>query len=353
MKKQKNSWKQYGKWIGMTVKRQLKRPSFYVLILGVLFLLYLTQNVILPKTENTCVGIFAEDSWYGERIKEELLKKENGLVFVETSGAEELEQAVYRGEYDCGFVLPGALDNAVRDRDLDESIIYVYSTATTKGFVAKESVYAVLFQYLSEEILKQESESGFLFEEKSSEAAEAVLANNEKYLNSDEIFTVEFVEKDNTTGEREASAVKTVPGILGSCMFAAALLYGRYKFCQEYENVGKKLRQKERFSLRFSQIFIPLFMTAILLEIFTDLAGGENLLRGIFAMLFLVALSTGWTLLFAALFRNEQKYLCSICGVLVLSLLICPVFSDLAVYFPAVGVLRKVFPVYYYLWLLG
>ena len=131
---------------------------------------------------------------------------------MEVSGEEELKNAVYRGEYDCGFVLPQSLDEAMADRDLTDSVTYIYSTATTKGMVAKESVYAVLFRFLSSELLKAESENGTLFEESSTEAAEAVLAANERYLGGDEIFTVNFVEAGNADAEKSADAAKAKKG---------------------------------------------------------------------------------------------------------------------------------------------
>ena len=169
MKKQNDNLVFYGKWIRMTGKRQLKKPSFYLFLVGVLFLLYLVQNMILPSAKNTRIGIFAENGIYAEKTKEALLHQEGGLAFVEVSGEEELKNAVYRGEYDCGFVLPQSLDEAMADRDLTDSVTYIYSTASTKGMVAKESVYAVLFRFLSSELLKAESENGTLFEESSTE----------------------------------------------------------------------------------------------------------------------------------------------------------------------------------------
>ena len=93
MKKQNDNLVFYGKWIRMTGKRQLKKPSFYLFLVGVLFLLYLVQNTILPSAKNTRIAIFAENGICTEKTKEALLHQEGGLAFVEVSGEEELKTA--------------------------------------------------------------------------------------------------------------------------------------------------------------------------------------------------------------------------------------------------------------------
>lgn len=353
MKNQKNNWKQFGKWVKVIAKRQLLRPSFYLLMAGICFLLYLTENIIIPGAGNTQVGIYAEDSTYGAKVKENLLAQTDGLEFVEVSSEEELVQDVYRGIYDCGFVLTADLDEALESRDLTESITYIYATSTTKGFVAKESVYAVLFQYLSEEILIEKVEDGSLFEDtgedSSGEAVETVLEYNRNYLNSDEVFQVEFAGDKEDGSRKEEAMADTLYGILGTCIFAAALLYGRYRFSAEYGNIGKKLLPKERRRLLAAYIFVPVLIAGIVLQALTGWMEGKQEPGRFFAMIFFCLLCTVWTFLFSALFRREQKYLCSICAVLILNCLICPVFFDLSVYIPAVGVVQKVFPLFYYL----
>lgn len=348
MKKQKDNLSFYGKWIWMTAKRQIRKPSFYLFLVGVVFLLYLVQNMILPHIENTRIGLFAEDGIYAQKTKEALLKKESGLTFCAASAEDELKRAVYRGEYDCGFILPKELDEAMAEEQLKDSVTYVYSTATTKGSVAKESVYAVLFRYLSAEILKEQAENGDLFAGQSTGAAEAVLAANEYYLGGDEIFTVNFVEEKRAetaesgskpvekTGSSDAAA-----GVLANCVFAAALFYGRYKFGMEYEAIGKKLPKRTRKKIRFLQILIPLLLLFIPLTILSDALRGKKILL-------LMFLSAVWSYLFSACFRDEQKYLCAMLGALVASVLFTPGFFDFSVYVPAVGVLQKIFPVNYF-----
>ncbi len=351
MKKQNENPCFYGKWIKMTTKRQIKKPSFYLFVFGVIFLLYLVQNMILPSAKNTRIGIFAENGIYAEKTKETLLQKEGGLTFVEVSGEEELKDAVYRGEYDCGFILPERLDAAMAERDLKDSVTYIYSTATTKGMVAKESVYAVLFRFLSSEILKEESENGTLFEESSTEAEEAVLEANEHYLGGDEIFTVNFVKTENgNTAEsaEKGSSTDTLAGVLGSCIFAAALLYGRYRFGAEYETIARKLPGQTREIIRFLQILIPLILLSAPLTVIFAVMQKKAVLSLIPSMALLVMLSALWSFLFSFCFRSEQKYLCGILGVLIISVLLTPVFFDLSVYVPAVGVVRRVFPAYYF-----
>ena len=354
MKKQNDNLVFYGKWIRMTGKRQFKKTSFYLLLIGVLFLLYLVQNTILPGVKNTRVGIFAENGICAEKAKEVLLQQEGGLTFVEASGEEELKDAVYRGEYDCGFLLPQSLDEAMTDRDLRDSVTYIYSTVTTKGMVAKESVYAVLFRFLSSELLKTESENGTLFEESSTGAAEAVLAANERYLGGDEIFTVNFVDAgdadpaESVDAAGKESGVDTAAGVLGSCVFAAALCCGRYRFGTEYETIGRKLPGRTREMIRFLQILIPLFWLSVPLTIVFAVMQNKSVLSLIPSMALLVILSALWAFFFSFCFHSEQKYLCGILGVLIVSVLVTPVFFDLSVYVPAVGVVRRVFPAYYF-----
>lgn len=350
MKNRENNWKQYRRWGKVIAVGQLKKPSFYLLLAGILFLLYLTGHIIIPSAENIRVGIYTENSVYGERIKEELLGQRDGLEFVEVSGEEELAQEVYRGTCDCGFLFDETLDDALKSQDLSRSIAYFCSTSTTKGLVAKESVYAALFRCFSEEILKKEAD--MLFEEAKDDSdgklVGTVLEYNRNYLSSDEVFRVEFSrgrEEESSEG-RDAADIQY--GVLGLCIFAAALLYGRYRFSLEYGSIGKKLQKKERILLLAARIFIPVLLAGILLQAITGLLEGGQSPKGFFAMIFFCLLSTVWTLLFSALFRREQKYLCSICAVLLMNLVLCPVFFDLSVYIPAVSVIQKILPLYYY-----
>lgn len=348
MERRNDRKRNYGAWARMIAKQQLKNPSFYLLLVGILFLLFLVDHTVLPSAENLKIGVCIGNGAYESRIKNELLSENEDFIFEEAKDETALREAVYQGKYDCGFLFSEDFDEALKKREIDDSITYVFSTSTTKGYVAKECVYAAVFRVLSEELLIEEVQNGGIFEETDENTIETVLSYNEKYRNSDEVFRVLFLA--DKTEESAEDKEKALPGILAICVFAVSLLYARYRFLGEYESIGKKLRRKERICVLAAHIFIPILILGFLLQFFWTVFFGEVSVKSFLAMFILCLTSTVWSLLFSACFRNEQKYLCSICGVLIVNLMVIPIFFDLSAYFPVIRILRMAFPVSYYLW---
>ena len=101
-----------------------------------------------------------------------------------------MEKDIISGRCECGFVFNEEFDKLVQKGKLKESIEYVCGIYTTKGEVAKESLYAQFLKIYSERILSDEYEN--IYGEQNEENLKELLNKNAYYLDSSDIFTVDF-----------------------------------------------------------------------------------------------------------------------------------------------------------------
>lgn len=351
----------YITWYRMMLKIWLRKKSSPVLIVGMLLLILLIAGIRIPDSSNIKVGLYNADGQFAERITEKLLASDSVFEFERYSDEESLKEAVIGGRIECGFIFEEGMEKKLnrtggRSKDL---ITYVATPLTTKGSVAKETVYAAFLEEYSAKLLLREEET--VFGEENPEISELLLEKNSGFLEGDQIFSMDFayVESmgDSNRGEESAAAVnereaRTFPihGIAALFVFIAVFLEHGRKFSPKAAAYEGALPRKEALVFRFVR-----YLAAATAPAAAGLAGillsgnGQGVLRECFGMFALVFLSALWMLIMGGAFRKELSYSAWTMTLILAQLLLCPVFVELSQYVPALRFIRLLFPAGIYL----
>ena len=343
-------------WYVMMLKIWICKKSSLILIAGMLLLLWIIAGIRIPDSSNVKVGLYNADGQFAESIKEKLLDSDGVFEFESFSDEEMLKDAVTGGKIECGFIFERGMEKKLnradgRHRDL---IAYVATPLTTKGSVAKETVYAAFLEKYSEKLLLREQEA--VFGEENQEVSGLLLEKNAGFLEGDQIFDMNFAyipSREHMNGEEEgAGKGQTFPirGIAALFVFIAVFLeYGR-KFSKKAAAFENALPGKEALKFRFLRYLAAATIPAAagLLGIMFS-GSGQGILTECFGMLALVFLTSFWMIIAGGAFRKELSYSAWMMPLVLSQLLLCPVFADVSQYIPALRYICLLFPAGIYL----
>lgn len=336
-------------WYGLLLKTWIKRKSSWLQLAGMVLVVLLIAGIHIPDTNNTVIGLCNRDGAFAEDVIKKLQDGESVFQFVVYEDEERMQEAVIRGELESGFVFKKGLAKSLEQGKRKNLITFIITPLTTKGAVAKETVFAAFLERYSQEILLEQEEQ--VFGKESDEISKALLEKNQEYLNSDELFRIDFEEVAANSSEVEEGA-ETFPvrGMLVLLIFVMILIEHGKKFEQKDCAVEKALTGSEKVYFEFlrylSAATIPAFAGIVLLA---GTGSGTLFLKEVLAMMLFVVILGVWMVLVGKLFRNGTTYASWIMTLVIGNLLLCPVFVNAAEYVPALGYLNCIFPMGIYL----
>lgn len=174
------------------IKATLKRRSTIVLILSILFLVLVINGISLPFENNVNVGIMDNNSNYAKAC---ISNMDSMYSFITYEDIDKLNKDIVSGKIECGFIFDTDFDKRVEKRALKNTIEYIYSPYTTKGLAIKESIFSSFLKLYSESIISDSFDEIFVeFEDENMKksAYEELINKNNYYLNSNDIFAVDF-----------------------------------------------------------------------------------------------------------------------------------------------------------------
>lgn len=380
----------------LQLKLWLKHRICWLQILFLVLLLLVIGSIHIPDAKNSRIGLAGVTSGITQTIADRLMQKSDVYQFTTYEDPEELEQAVEAGELECGFVFAEDFAKQYEEGAFTDSITYVYTPFTTKGLAVKETVYGAVLELYGEKLLQQNEET---IVGQSSEEASTMLAERYKYyLNSDAIFHIEviYVEADagaesglkgaesglrcrdedvdaeadriddvnqnrnkNTNQSTNQSRIadhkidteNIVRGVIACMIFLTIYLAGAsYKeeknrrFLSQLEK-GKRRRYECAGMLAAAT---PMMLVGIGLSCLTATGVGMVIVTEILKMLLLTAVSILFTACAMCIWKKDTGMLSALPVLLLLQIIICPVFFDMAVYVPAVKYIRYLCPITYY-----
>lgn len=394
----------------LQLKLWMKHRICWLQILFLILLLWVIGSIHIPDAKNNRIGLAGVTSGITQTIADRLMQKSDVYQFTIYEDPEELEQAVEAGELECGFVFVEDFEKRYEEGSFTNSITYVYTPFTTKGLAVKETVYGVVLELYGEKLLQQNEET---IVGQSSEEISAMLAERyEYYLNSDVIFHTEVIyveaeagmESDvrdlecDSRGQEENADVEVdwiadmdqnrnqsriqsriadhqidteniVRGVIACMTFLTVYLAGasykeekNWSFLSQLEK-GKRRRYECAGMLAAAT---PMMIVGIGLSCLTILqlgmlntasgAGavtatgiGMVIVAQILKMLLLIAVSIAFTACMMCIWKTDMGMLSMLPVLLLLQVIVCPVFFDMAVYVPAMKYVRYLCPIAYYL----
>lgn len=341
----------YITWYQMLLKLWIRKKSNLLQIAGIFAVIWLIANIHFPAVDNVRVGLCNKDGRFAGSIIDELLSSESVFRFECYDDETELKNAVISGEMECGFVFEEGMEKKLnRDTGKRKDLIsYIATPLTTKGKVAKETVYAAFLEQYSEKILIREEEN--VFGKTDPSISTFLLEKNAEFLDGDQIFRMDyaFLETENAA-ETQGTQTFPIHGMAALFIFLAVFLEHGKKFSSKEIAFENALPQKEALNFEYSRYLASATVPALTGLICIGLSGrGHGIIRECLSMLILVLLSTLWMLIVGRLFRNVLSYTAWTMTLILVQLLLCPVFVDMAQYVPALSYIRCLFPAGIYL----
>lgn len=339
----------YITWYRLLLKTWVKKKSSWIQLAGMLLVVLLIAQIRIPDINNTAIGLCNKDGEFVQDIVDDLQNGESVFQFEIYEDEEEMKQAVIRGKLESGFIFEKGLEQDLKKGKKKKLITVIKTPLTTKGAVAQETVFAAFLERYSEVILLEQEEQ--VFGRESEKISEALLEKNQEYLNSDELFRIDFEEVVGNAKETE-KGTDTFPvrGMAALLIFVMILIEHGKKFEQRDCIFEKALTKREEMCFEFlryvSAATIPAFISLILMF---ATGNGAFILKEILGMMLFVVVLGIWMLFVGKLFRNGTTYASWIMTLVVGNLLLCPVFMNVAEYVPAIGYLGCFFPVGIYL----
>ena len=346
--------------LAILLKRRLKKPSlWFVLLLG-LITLRLVGTAVLPDASNTEVGLMDSGGVYASAITKELLGGRSVYRYRLYTDRSALFDDVASGRLDCGFILDSRLDQAAESGDLTACADAVVSTASTKASAVKEEIFTILLSKYSDQLLSDQCDRGQIFKENTEEAKQALLESSRSLASGDAVLQVFFEDagtgeltaasslhegeaytenRDSAENQRTARA-RTSGRAAAVLIFGAARFFAAGRFAPGYQAFRSALSSGAARVFAVTDILLPLLIFTMMTDALLLISGTlplSALPRLLLALAAGVPLTAVWAAVFASLFRNETICLFTIVALLLLASVLMA--SDLT----AAGILTKSF----------
>lgn len=357
MSDKKNSFlKRKNIWFFLLLKRQLKRPFSWIILAFMTLSVMALSYVTAPSSDNKRVLLYSEsyndDLCYDEMLIQNLIasyeNEDTIFEFAKAQSKENLIQEVTAGTAECGFVLTEKFNKSITLGQTDNIIEYIESTYTTKGVVAKETVFSEFFEIYGKVII--ENEQGNIFVESSEELKEILDEEYERLLSGDEIFNAQYLTIEGDLSELTYNKLQSVRGLIMILITMALLLNGSEKFYGSQVRVIRALPSLERtyfeLLLYITGIIVPAVWGFALIRL---LDPAIDITTDLLIYVIFVFIAIIWTYLLGKLLNNGIGYMAWILSLLIVQLLLCPVWQDISQYMPSLEYVSYILPAGAYL----
>ena len=367
-------------WYVLLLKRNSRRPVFWLLPFCFLLLLWLLTATKLPADAAATVLLtMPETAQYdipsdtpsdtqtgaqsgvrsgasAQALLKSLQQTDSVFTFETADTAEQLKEQVRTGRAQCGFLLAADFEQRLSDGDTDGLITYVYSPYSTKGAVARETVSAQLFR-LRSALLLQDNEQA-IFGTQDPQRTERIAQRSAHYLGGKDVFHMDFQEVGSGTVQNgqgrqlqdSQNVLQPVHGLAALMVFLSLLFSRGEQTARIAQGPATVLAPRERRRYRMAED-----LAAVTLQAVAGFAGIRFLEPYGYAaaelglwLLFLLWCCV-WTQLLSVLLRREKSYGVTVLSLLLLSLLLCPIFWDVSQWIPAASAAADLLPVGLYL----
>ena len=337
----------YVNWYIILLKAQLKKVSTWVQVVCFLFICIMIQEMTRPETDCMRVGIYIEANERQNVLYEQLQKEESIFEFEKISSEEELREQVRKGKVDCGFIFLKQMEENMKTGEYKKSIVYLQSTFTKKGTVAKETVNAAYFKLLSQEILKNKQQEVFGNQDQS--ITDLLLDYNQRYLDGNELFDVDVSYQEiKQTESKKIQQVNSLYGIIGLMIFATILFTNSEHIQVKRGSMFASRRGNDKWMFYLIYHIASVTVLTITAILFTGMLYGKWLKNAI-AICILVLLCCIFVHWFGKIFHRLDFYVAAIPAILIMSIVICPIIWNFEEIIPAFKEVSFLSPVGIYL----
>lgn len=324
----------YAKYLLYTLKKQLRKPSIWILILLFPICTYCFSFFSKGSEDDLKVSLYCEDSnELCSLVIDKLLERDGIFVFEKASSEEEVRSLVASGKAECGYIFDSKLLTNFRNGITTKQIKVVTSSSTTMSKIVDEIVYAELYEEYVYQILMDYLETKSpLTNLNPSEVMDLYREN----LRGGGTFTFTYEGAFQTyQAVKEGLSKGVILGFLAIFM----LLSGISGIISYSNNLDDKiyvnLTRTRRFPILLCEIVSPVLLTllpaALCLHTLSYFTSGMYVLR---FMLYALMIIVFCFLLFLIL-RKKMTILSILPFYLIGCMVFTPMFIDVTLFIPA------------------
>ena len=261
--------------------------------------------------------------------------------FMRYSSQEALRQAVDEGKADVGAVIPGNISSDLQKNDLEGVLLLIKSPNSLLADLWQEHVSAALFGVYAPYVMEDALDGAGLSEEE-------IFAAYYGRFDAGKLFRFDIESAKGQVEPLTERQNRFFLGALSLLLFAAAF----YAAAEPLADETRALSARSGRKAALAHLFLPGVCVRYLLLFLAGagaalLCGRSRLVPALSLYVLLLAL---FSLALKLIPGSWQGMLCLF--ILLLSLALCPVYTDLSLAFPAVSVIRRFLPPYW-LWMLA
>ena len=354
----------YITWFVLFLRSQLRKPTFYIQMLVYACILYVIANTKIPDQTCRVVALCTNGQQEAEAVADELAGSDSMFTFVRTGDNAKMAEMVTSGKAECGFEFCKDFDKRVSDGDIEATVKFVSSDFTTKGLVARETVFTAFDRIYGKQLLAAQGKQLF----SSDDAAEKIQERYRYYLEGNKVFKVIFEQdgagagsdaevKSSGIGDDTAALNMVADGGVDYIRGAVALLIFMSLLFANREDIGTLSMIGRKKCIFVYDIASVTFQSILGFAVIRMYAGKKCAALTWYAdlayFLLFIMISCVWCRIFALIMRSTTAYDAWILPVMLACVVLCPIFFSLSEIIPAAKCLGYIFPPGMYLGLTG
>ena len=343
--------KMAGTWFYIFLKRMLCRKSFvaFLLLLPIMALgAQWVEKIIKPSSVS--VGIVYDEADECSKTAAAALSDFDGAVtFLPFENEQALKNGIRSQSIQWGYVFSDNLEEKLRQGQSARLITCFQTPASAMAKMTDEIIFASIMESYGKTILIDYVEESSLFTNRQKKAGEKDLPGAyESYRNGTETFSFVYKTLDGTL-DSQSPIYSPIQGLCSLLIYIGGIFGATISLENDRMGLYKRLSHKGKAAGRFLAVLAPVCLLSISAAATLLFVGGIQYMFRDLAMLLVYCMGVScFCFLCAMLFQNENM-LCGTIPVITLgSLLCCPVFIDLSVFYPIVKTISWLFlPSYY------
>lgn len=313
--------------MSFTFKRVLRDVPFIILLAAILIISVLAykagESIKTPPYGYTC-GASGEDA-------ERLCKEFDAAGFVRCESAEELKKEIGAAHLDCGIIIDGNFTDRVTGGNLEEALTLVTSPETLLPELCRLQAVSVVTAIYAPHVTYDSMNGNADYE--------TVRKTYDDMLSNGALFTFDLSDSDGILTVDHTRSINLFKGSLAILIFISTWIGCCRPAYIHACDMKKRLTSKGAYMrVMLPEILIRVLMIMAVASVPCILAG-QSALIPVTLIYSIIAVLTG---IIAVMILPDSWLIIVTVFVMILSLGLCPVFTDLAELMPALGNIRKI-----------
>ena len=335
-----------GLWFYLSLKRQNKTALFFLLLLLALPVgLWLLREAERPEEDAIAIALYAGEPDWNRRVADELISGEHSFEFYLSSSEEELREDVAARRAECGYIFSEDLLEKLESGRFKRSITLVTAPSTAVDKLSSEVVFSGLFTVWGRSLLETYSREGEVFQGEK-EVWKRLEPMYDHYLENGSTFAFQY-ETEGRTQLGKPSMKQTFParGLTAVFIFVMGLTAAVTVCEDEKRGLFSTLSGLGREAAVFSCLAAPVFLSCVsgfaALAAAGQLSSSSWILEGIRLIVY-GGMCTLFSWGLCRIVKNPLAVACLIPFFASASLILCPVFIELSMFFPWASAAAKI-----------